>query len=126
MKLFRYSTVVALLASVCLAQNAYAGSSKDGNAATAMEYHHPNVVKALAFTERLNGRNAVAADLRGTIQHFSLEFVDNQLESRLIKCNSAVDQHSWNLFEAAICPGHERVTKTGGTHYSDCCISSMR
>jgi len=29
-----------------------------------MEYHHPDVVKALAFNKRLNGRDVVAADLR--------------------------------------------------------------
>lgn len=109
MKLFRYSTVIALLALVCLARNAYAASDKDRNAlqktseairaafakgdvATAMEYHHPDVVKVLTFNKRLNGRDAVAADLRGTLQHVNLEFVDNQVESLLIEGNTAVEQ----------------------------------
>jgi ketosteroid isomerase-like protein len=109
MRLFRYSTVVALLALACLARDAYAASDKDRNAlrktseairaafakgdvATAMEYHHPDVVKALAFDKHLNGRDAVEADLRGTLQHFNLEFVDNQVESLLIEGNLAVEQ----------------------------------
>ena len=109
MRLFRYSTVVALLALACLARDAYAASDKDRNAlqktseairaafakgdvATAMEYHHPDVVKALAFDKHLNGRDAVAADLRGTLQHFNLEFVDNEVESLLIEGNLAVEQ----------------------------------
>ena len=109
MKLFRYSTVVALLALVCLAGSAYTASDKDRNAlqktseairaafakgdvAAAMEYHHPDVVKALAFNKRLNGRDAVAADLSGTLQLFNLEFVANQVESLLIEGNTAVEQ----------------------------------
>jgi len=80
MKLFRYSTVVAFTRVGLLSPECYTGSDKDRNAlqktseairapfargdvATAMEYHHPDVVKALAFNKRLNGRD-VAADLR--------------------------------------------------------------
>jgi ketosteroid isomerase-like protein len=109
MRFFRNSTLVALIALVCLAQNVYATSDKDRNAlektseairaafargdvATAMEYHHPDVVKALAFHRHLNGRDAVAADLRGTLQQFTLEFVENQVESLLIEGNTAVEQ----------------------------------
>src|SRR5437016_236880 len=81
MKLFRYSTVVAFARVGLLSPECYTGSDKDRNArqttseairgpfargdvAMAMEYHHPDVVKALAFNKRLNGRDAVAADLR--------------------------------------------------------------
>ena len=109
MRLFRSSTVVVLLALVCLDGNAYAASDKDRNAlektseairaafargdvATAMEYHHPDVVKALAFHKHLKGRDAVAADLRGTIQQFNLEFAERQVESLLIEGNTAVEQ----------------------------------
>jgi ketosteroid isomerase-like protein len=63
-----------------------------GDVAAAMEYHHPDVVKALAFNKRLNGRDAVAADLSGTLQLFNLEFVANQVESLLIEGNTAVEQ----------------------------------
>jgi hypothetical protein len=48
--------------------------------------------KALAFHKQLKGRDAVAADLRGTLQQFNLEFVENQVESLLIEGNTAVEQ----------------------------------
>jgi hypothetical protein len=54
-----------------------------GDVASAMEYHHPEVVKALTFHKCLKGRDAVAADLRATLQEFALEFVENQVESLL-------------------------------------------
>ena len=109
MRLFRNATVVVLLALVCLVRNANAASDKDRNALektseairvafargdvpTAMEYHHPDVVKALAFHKQLKGRDAVAADLRATLQQFNLEFVENQVESLLIEGNTAVEQ----------------------------------
>jgi ketosteroid isomerase-like protein len=114
MRLFRKSIVVVLLALVCLARNAYAASDKDRNAlektseairaafargdvATAMEYHHPDVVKALAFHKQLKGRDAVAADLRGTLQQFNLEFAENQVESLLIEGNTAVEQTLFSI-----------------------------
>ena len=116
MRFFRYSTVVVLLAFLCLARNANAASDhaasdkeKDRNAlektgeairaafargdvAAAMEYHHPDVVKALAYHKQLNGRDAVAADLRATLQQFNLEFVENHVESLLIEGDTAVEQ----------------------------------
>jgi ketosteroid isomerase-like protein len=109
MRIFRNSTVLALFALVCLARNVYGSSDKDrtalektseairaafakGDVATAMEYHHPDVVKALAFHKYVIGRDAVAADLRGTLQQFTLEFVENQVESLLIEGNTAVEQ----------------------------------
>jgi ketosteroid isomerase-like protein len=109
MRFFRNSTVLTLFALVCLGRNVYGASDKDRNAlektseairaafargdvATAMAYHHPDVVKALAFHKFLKGRDAVAADLRGTLQQFTLEFVENQVESLLIEGNTAVEQ----------------------------------
>ena len=109
MSIFRNSTVALFLAFICLAPNADAASDKDRNAleqtseairaafvkgdvALAMEYHHPDVVKALAFHKQLKGREAVAADLRGTLQHFNLEFVENQVESLLIEGDTAVEE----------------------------------
>src|SRR5579864_6462390 len=109
MRLFTNSTILALFALVCTARNVYGASDKDRNALektseairaafargdvdTAMEYHHPDVVKALAFHKYLKGRDAVAADLRATLQQFALEFVENQVESLLIEGNTAVEQ----------------------------------
>jgi ketosteroid isomerase-like protein len=109
LRFFRNSTVLALFALVCLARNVYGASDKDRNALeetseairaafaagdvdTAMEYHHPDIIKALAFHKYLKGRDAVAADLRGTLQQFTLEFVENQVDSLLIEGNTAVEQ----------------------------------
>ena len=110
MRLFKRLIVVALLTVVCFAPpSAHAGSDEDRNAlektsrairaafasgdiTTAMEYHHPDVVKALAFHKQLKGRDAVAADLRGTLRQFNLEFVENEVESILIEGNTAVEQ----------------------------------
>lgn len=57
-----------------------------------MKYHHPDVNKALSFHKVLIGRDAVAADLRDTMQKFHLEFVENNIESLLIEGNTAVEQ----------------------------------
>lgn len=57
-----------------------------------MRYHHPDVNKALSFHKVLIGRDAVAADLRSTLQQFRLEFVENNVESLLIENKTAVEQ----------------------------------
>ena len=109
MKLFRSSTIVALLVLACSGSLAYAASDKDrdalqktseairaafalGDIATAMAYHHPDIIKALSFHKYLNGRDAVEKDLRGTLQQFNLEFVENRVESLLIEEKTAVEQ----------------------------------
>jgi ketosteroid isomerase-like protein len=66
---------------------AFARGDVDG----VMAYHHPNVVKALSPTKYLEGRDAVAADLRGTLQAFALEFVENHTESLLVQGDTAVE-----------------------------------
>ena len=90
MKLFRYSTVVAFARVGLLSPECYTGSDKDRNArqttseairgpfargdvAMAMGYHHPDVVKALAFNKRPSAFRrgvspmAVDAELSGEI-----------------------------------------------------------
>jgi ketosteroid isomerase-like protein len=64
----------------------------NGDVATAMRYHHPEVKKALAFNKLLIGRDAVAADLQSTLTQFHLEFVQNNVESLLIEQDVAVEQ----------------------------------
>jgi ketosteroid isomerase-like protein len=114
MKFLCSSTVVIFLGLVFLAGNTYAASDKDrsdkdrsdlektslairaafanGDVAAAMACHHPEVKKALAFHKYLEGRDAVAADLRETLQHFNLEFVENQVESLLLEGDTAIEQ----------------------------------
>jgi len=57
-----------------------------------MAYHHPDVVKALSFHKYLVGRNAVANDLRQSLQKFKLEFEENRVESLLIEGDTAIEQ----------------------------------
>lgn len=62
-----------------------------GDVDAVLAYHHPNVVKALSPSKYLAGREAVAADLRGTLRVFRLEFVENHTESLLIHGDTAVE-----------------------------------
>ena len=57
-----------------------------------MAYHHPEVIKALSFHKYLVGRDAVAEDLRKTLQQFKLEFEENRVESFLIQGDTAIEQ----------------------------------
>ncbi|GAB3782356.1 hypothetical protein GCM10028818_38040 [Spirosoma horti] len=63
-----------------------------GDVATILSYHHPDVIKALSYTKYLNGRDAVKADLAGTFQGFTLAFEDNQVESLFIQGDTAIEQ----------------------------------
>lgn len=57
-----------------------------------ISYHHPNVIKALAYKNYLNGRDAVEKDLKGTLENFTLNFKENQVESLLIQGDTAIEQ----------------------------------
>ena len=63
-----------------------------GDLDTIMAYHHPDVIKALSFHKYLVGREAVAEDLRKTLQQFKLEFEENRVESLLIQGDTAIEQ----------------------------------
>jgi len=76
-----------------------------GDVDTIMNYHHPEVIKALSFHRYLVGRDSVAADLRNTLQQFKLEFEENRAESLLIQGDTAVEQ---TIFAIKITP------KSGG------------
>jgi ketosteroid isomerase-like protein len=57
-----------------------------------LAYHHPEVIKALSWSNYLVGREAVRADLIRTLQRFHLDFEDNQVESTLFQGDTAVEQ----------------------------------
>jgi len=63
-----------------------------GDADEVLRYDHPEVKKALSFQNVLIGREAVAADLRGTLKQFQLEWVENNMESLLVEGDTAVEQ----------------------------------
>ena len=101
--------VAAVIAAGCTASNTYFGSKNDrealgktsaairaafarGDVATILAYHHPDVVKALSFEKTINGRDALEADLAGTLQRFNLEWKENRVESILFQGDTAVEQ----------------------------------
>ena len=55
-------------------------------------YHHPDVVKALSYTNHLVGRDAVMENLKKTLKDFNLEFQENNIESILLTEEIAVEQ----------------------------------
>ncbi len=63
-----------------------------GDVDTIMLYHHPEVIKALAWNRYLVGRDAVAADLRATFQNYHLEFQENKTENLRIQGDTAIQQ----------------------------------
>ncbi|MTB53523.1 DUF4440 domain-containing protein [Lewinella sp. W8] len=54
--------------------------------------HHPEVEKALGYSDVKSGREAVMQGLAGTLKSFSLEFVENDVESILIRGDLAIEQ----------------------------------
>lgn len=63
-----------------------------GDVDAILSYHHPDVVKALAFNKLINGREALQADLTDTLGKYKLEWQENNVESLLIRGDSAIEQ----------------------------------
>ena len=63
-----------------------------GDVDAILSYHHPDVVKALAFNRLVNGREALRADLTGTLSRYKLEWQENNVESLLIHGDTAIEQ----------------------------------
>ncbi|MEO7991520.1 MAG: nuclear transport factor 2 family protein [Chryseolinea sp.] len=61
-----------------------------GDIETIKSFHHPDVIKALGYKNVLTGRDAVIEGLRGTLDGFTLEFVENKVESILIQGDIAI------------------------------------
>ena len=60
-------------------------------------FHHPEVIKALAYKKVLTGREAVLKDLAGTLENYTLEFVTNTIESILIRGDIAIEQTLFSI-----------------------------
>lgn len=103
------SVAVSLIAAACSSSKPYVGSNDDraslektseairgafarGDVATILAYHHPDVIKALSYGKYIDGRDALEADLVGTLQRFNLEWKENRVESILIQRDTAVEQ----------------------------------
>lgn len=55
-------------------------------------YHHPEVIKAMSYTNLLQGKAAVMEDLHNTLSTFSLEFIENKVEYLLLQGDVVVEQ----------------------------------
>ena len=68
-----------------------------GDIETIKSFHHPDVIKALGYKNLQTGRDAVIEGLRGTLEGFSLEFVENKVESILIQGDIAIEQTLFSI-----------------------------
>ena len=68
-----------------------------GDLATILSYHHPEVVKALSYDKFIEGRDALRADLAGTLQHLNLEWKENRVESLFIQGDTAVELTTFTI-----------------------------
>jgi len=59
--------------------------------------HHPEVIKALGYTNLQEGREAVVKGVAGTLENFSLEFIENEVENILIQENLAIEQTRFSI-----------------------------
>lgn len=55
-------------------------------------YHHPNVTKALDYRTYQVGIESLRPGLKGTLDNFTLEFIENNTESLYINGDTAVEQ----------------------------------
>ncbi|MFD1002717.1 YybH family protein [Ohtaekwangia kribbensis] len=60
-------------------------------------YHHPNVVKALAFDRLLIGRDANISELKGTLQSYSMKFKEHKIESFEIHGETATEISTFTI-----------------------------
>jgi len=60
-------------------------------------FHHPDVIKALGYKNLQTGRDAVIDGLRGTLEGYTLDFVENKVESILIQGNIAIEQTLFSI-----------------------------
>jgi ketosteroid isomerase-like protein len=68
-----------------------------GDTATIAAYHHPDVVKALAYNKFLVGRTAVINDLSSTLQYYTVKFTDHKIESFIIEENTATEISTFTI-----------------------------
>ncbi len=79
-----------------------------GDIEAVMAYHHPDVIKALASSNYLVGRNAVKANLVQTFRTFRLEFEQSQVENTFFQGDTAVEQSQFVI---------KGTPKDGGTPF---------
>lgn len=63
----------------------------DGNVKAIMAYHHPQVEKSFGPDSRVVGKAAVEDSAANTLKAFSLNFVENNVESLAIRGDTAIE-----------------------------------
>jgi ketosteroid isomerase-like protein len=62
-----------------------------------MAYHHPDVTKALSYDRYLVGRDAVKADLLGTLRLYNMEFIEHRVENLFFQGDTAVEMSTFAI-----------------------------
>jgi ketosteroid isomerase-like protein len=57
-----------------------------------LAFHHPDVIKATSYKSYQTDRESLRSGLKGTLDNFNLEFVENNTESLFINGNTAIEQ----------------------------------
>jgi len=63
-----------------------------GNVDAILLYHHPEVIKALNYNGFQKGKETLRNELKGTLDSYKLEFLENKIESLFINGRTAVEQ----------------------------------
>ncbi len=69
----------------------------EGDLAKIKSVHHLNVIKALGYNDIQTGREAVINGVKGTLENYYLEFVENDVESILIQGDIAIEQTKFSI-----------------------------
>jgi ketosteroid isomerase-like protein len=57
-----------------------------------LAFHHPDVIKATSYKSYQTGRESLRPGLKGTLDNFHLEFIENNTESLFINGDTAIEQ----------------------------------
>lgn len=72
--------------------NAIRLAFSNGNVDSILLYHHPDVIKAINYNTVQKGKESLRPGLKGTLDSFHLEFIQNKIESLLINGDTAIEQ----------------------------------
>ena len=74
-------------------RNAFA----EGNIKKIKQLHHPEVKKALGYTNLKNSRKEVIKGIKETLENYSLEFIKNDVEHIYIQGEIAIEQSVFSI-----------------------------
>lgn len=69
----------------------------EGNLEKIKALHHPEVIKALSYNNVKTGRIEVVSNIEETLTNYNLEFVENEVESILIRGDIAIEQAKFSI-----------------------------